>query len=87
MLHTLRRAYSSTHSRDITAFFNKRTVKYCIPMYDQEERALFGDVLEVEFELSSVASKKFVLKKEERLSLGSCPTFKSYLVPEVKLLV
>jgi hypothetical protein len=56
-------------------------------MYDQDERALFGEVLEVEFELSSVASKKFVLKKEERLSLGSCPTFKSYLVPEVKLLV
>jgi len=56
-------------------------------MYDQEEKALFGDVLDVEFELSSVASKKFVLKKVERPSLGSSSTFKSYLVPEVKLLV
>jgi len=87
MLNTLRRAYSSTHNRDITAFFNKGTVKYSIPMWDQEEKALFGDVLDVEFELSSVASKKFVLKKVERPSLGSSSTFKSYLVPEVKLLV
>jgi hypothetical protein len=86
MLHTLRRAYSSTHSRDITAFFNKRTVKYSIPMYGEDERALFGDVLDVEFELSSVASKKFVLKKVERPSLGSSSSFKSYLMPEVKLL-
>jgi len=55
-------------------------------MYGEDERALFGDVLDVEFELSSVASKKFVLKKVERPSLGSSSSFKSYLMPEVKLL-
>jgi hypothetical protein len=87
------RAYSSSHSRDITAFFNKNSVRYSIPIHFEDERALFGNVLELEFDLSALATNKFVLKKEGRVvGHASCCDenpplyFKSFLSPEVKLL-
>jgi hypothetical protein len=91
-----RRLYSSSHSRDITAFFNKNSVKYSIPIYFDEERQLFGNVLELEFDLSASAAaastNKFVLKKEGRIvGHASCCEpppmyYKSFLTPELKLL-
>ena len=89
----LSRAYSASHSRDITAFFNKNSVRYSIPIYFDDEKALFGNVLELEFDLSALASNKFVLKKEGRsFGHGSCCDepplvyYKSILTPELKLL-
>lgn len=87
-----RRLYSSSHSRDITAFFDKNSVKYSIPIYFDEERQLFGNVLELEFDLSALSTNRFVLKKEGRVvGHASCcdpaPVyFKSFMTPEVKLL-
>lgn len=87
-----KRLYSSSHSRDITAFFHKNSVKYSIPIYFDEERQLFGNVLELEFDLSALTTNKFVLKKEGKVvGHATCcdPApmyFKSFLTPEVKLL-
>lgn len=92
MFRCLARSYSSSHSRDITAFFNKNSVKYSIPIYFDEERQLFGNVLELEFDLSALSTNKFVLKKEGRVvGHASCCEpppmyYKSFLTPELKLL-
>jgi hypothetical protein len=93
MLKTIRRAYSSAHNRDATAFFSENTVRYSIPIWFDNERKLFGNSLEIEFDLGALATGKFILKKEE-LRHGHQPCcevpvpyyVKSYLVPEVKLL-
>ena len=84
-----RRLYSSSHSRDITAFFHKNSVKYSIPIYFDEERKLFGNVLELEFDLSALSTKRFVLKKDVRICGEGDPPplyYKSFLTPEVKVL-
>jgi hypothetical protein len=83
------RTYSSSHSRDITAYFHKNSVRYSIPIHFEDERALFGNVLELEFDLSALAPNKFVLKKEGRV-IGHSENpplyFKTFLTPEVKFL-
>jgi hypothetical protein len=68
-------------------------VRYSIPIWFENERKVFGNSLELEFDLSALATGKFVLKKEGlRHGHQPCcddPTpyyIKSYMVPEVKLL-
>lgn len=92
MFRVLRRTVSTHHSRDINCVFEKNRVTYSIPLYYPGERALFGNTLELQIDLSSLATGKYVIKKggERPSHTPSCadpaPFLKSYLVPELKLL-
>ena len=82
MYRILQRAYgTSHHNRDILAVFTGNKVRYTIPIYFEPERSVLGNTLEIELDLSSLATERLEVKK-----IGLSPLYKTIIVPEVKLL-